>query len=429
MRLLHTSDWHLGQHFMGRSRQREHEAFLDWLETTVKTQAVDVVLVAGDIFDTATPPSQARELYNRFVVAMHRAGVMLVLLGGNHDSVAVLNEGRDLLACLSTHVIATVQETLAAQVITLPCRDGSAGAILCAVPYLRPRDLLTSQADESASDKATALQQAISQHYQALYDLALDQQARYRQSHGRQLPIIASGHLMTVGSSRSESVREIYVGSLEALPVTAFPPVDYLALGHIHRPQAVGGATQCRYSGSPLPLSFDEAEQEKQVLLVTLESTATHCGLQQVEALPVPCFQPLMAVRGSLLELETRLPHLAADYSAQHGGDAPPLWLEIIVREDDYLADLQTRLQALTKGLPLDILRLRRERTSAPASLSLPEKHSLDELSPEDVFSARLQQETLPPELGTALTTRYRQIVEQLQEDVTQPISAPEVPA
>src|SRR6185369_305750 len=102
MRLLHTSDWHLGQHFMGKSRQAEHQALVDWLLDQVAAEAVDAVLIAGDIFDTGTPPSYARELYNQLVLRLNRAGVGLLLLGGNHDSAAVLGESRELLACLGT---------------------------------------------------------------------------------------------------------------------------------------------------------------------------------------------------------------------------------------------------------------------------------------------------------------------------------------
>ena len=126
MRILHTSDWHLGQHFMGYSRQAEHQALIDWLLTQVQTQAVDAVLIAGDIFDTGAPPSYARELYNQLVVRLHGVGVALLLLGGNHDSVATLGESRALLAVLSTTVVAAVGGP-AGQAGRQSRRDGEAG--------------------------------------------------------------------------------------------------------------------------------------------------------------------------------------------------------------------------------------------------------------------------------------------------------------
>ncbi len=107
MRILHTSDWHLGQNFYSKSRAAEHQAFLDWLQETAQAHQVDAIIVAGDIFDTGSPPSYARELYNRFVVNLQQTGCHLVVLAGNHDSVATLNESRDILAFLNTTVIAS----------------------------------------------------------------------------------------------------------------------------------------------------------------------------------------------------------------------------------------------------------------------------------------------------------------------------------
>lgn len=259
IRILHTSDWHLGQHFMGKTRQAEHQAFCDWLIEQVRAQAVDAVLIAGDIFDTGAPPSYAREQYNRFIVELRATGCELVVLGGNHDSVAMLGESKTLLAQLGTRVIPGVCEQLDEQLLVLHRRDGSVGALLCGIPFIRPRDVLLSLAGQSAQDKQQSLQQAIQQHYQELYALAVAK----RDELGGEVPIIATGHLTTVGASASDSVREIYVGSLEAFPTSAFPPAAYIALGHIHRPQKVGGLEHIRYCGSPIALSFDEAKQQK----------------------------------------------------------------------------------------------------------------------------------------------------------------------
>ena len=219
MKIIHTSDWHLGQNFMGKSRAPEHQAFFVWLLEQIKEYQVDVVIVAGDIFDTGAPPSYARELYNRFIVDIQRAGCQLVILGGNHDSVATLNESKELLACLNTHLVSGVTTHLEDQVITLNNRQGEAGAILCAIPFIRQRDVLLSQAGQSGKDKQQAMQQAIAEHYQTLYQLAVNVRDEYKQA----LPIIATGHLTTVGASTTESVRDIYIGTLEAFPASSFP--------------------------------------------------------------------------------------------------------------------------------------------------------------------------------------------------------------
>ena len=403
MRILHTSDWHLGQHFMGKTRQAEHQAFCAWLIEQVSEQAVDAVLIAGDIFDTGAPPSYAREQYNRFIVELRATGCELVVLGGNHDSVAMLGESKALLAQLGTRLIPGVCEPLDEQLLVLHRRDGAPGAILCGIPFIRPRDVLQSQAGQSAQDKQQSLQQAIAQHYQDLYGLAVAKRAEL----GGELPIIATGHLTTVGASASDSVREIYVGSLEAFPTSAFPPAAYIALGHIHRPQKVGGLEHIRYCGSPIPLSFDEAKQQKEVLLVDLDSS----GLCQITALPVPRFQPLLSLRGSLKELE-----VAIQEAAKQGTAEQPVWLEVLVGTDDYLSDLQLRIAALCEGLPVEVLRIRRERGNASASMQGQAKETLDELSVEDVFAQRLSSESLDEIEQARLLGLYQQVVSELRE-------------
>ena len=405
MRILHTSDWHLGQHFMGQSRQAEHRALIDWLLAQVNAHAVDAMLIAGDIFDTGAPPSYARELYNQLIARLHQAGVALLVLGGNHDSVSVLDESRDLLRHLGTQVIAATG-TPAQHAVTLPQRGSDKpGCIVCALPFIRARDVQHSQAGQSAQDKQLALQTAIQNTYQQVYDAALARQQVLQQSLGRKLPIIATGHLTTVGASSNESVREIYVGSLEAFPTNAFPPADYIALGHIHQPQKVGGLEHIRYSGSPIALGFDEARQTKQVLLVDVHAD----GLQAITPLPVPVFQTLVAVRGSLTELAETLKTIAADADKEHAS-----WLDITIVEDDYLADLPARVQALTEGLPVQVLRIKRQRGNAAAQLQNEAMESLDELTPQDVFARRLAQESLEPPLQQALTDRYQAVVQAL---------------
>jgi DNA repair protein SbcD/Mre11 len=402
MRLLHTSDWHLGQHFMGKSRQAEHQALIGWLLEQVETQVVDAVIIAGDIFDTGTPPSYARELYNQLVGRLFKAGVPLLVLGGNHDSPATLGESRDLLAHLGTTVIAATHEDPATQVIVLPQRNGEAGCIVCAIPFVRPRDVLTSQAGQSAEAKQLSLQTAIQEHYAAVHTAALAKMATLP----GKLPIIATGHLTTVGANTSESVREIYVGALEAFPTTAFPPANYIALGHIHRPQKVGGLEHIRYCGSPIPLGFDEAKQQKEMLLVELDSD----GLKAVTALTVPRFQGMVAISDNLAGLPAAIGKAAAEGTYER-----PTWLEVTVAEDDYLADLPERIQAIAEGLPVEVLRIRKARGNAAARLTPEARETLDELSPHDVFARRLQQEALSDELQAALNERYRAVVTGLQ--------------
>lgn len=406
MRILHTSDWHLGQHFMGKTRFAEHQAFLNWLVEQVQAQAVDAVLVAGDVFDTGTPPSYARELYNDFIVQLQQTGTQLVILGGNHDSVAMLNESRSLLGCLNVQVIPGVLANPEHQVLTLTDRTGNPGAVLCAVPFIRAREVMSSESGQSASDKQHSLQTAIAQHYQQLFELAQQQGQRGSSP----LPIIATGHLTTVGASTSDSVREIYIGTLDAFPASAFPPADYIALGHIHRPQKVGGHQHIRYCGSPLALSFDEVGQQKEVLLVDLGST----GLTAVTALPVPIFQPMARVKGNLQQIGEAMKTLAAEQAALEQSLA--VWLEVTVAEDDYLSDLQPRIEQLAEGQALEILLVRRQRTLQQDGLTAEVGVTLSELTPQQVFNQRLATQALRPEREQALHDLYQGLLADMEQ-------------
>jgi exonuclease SbcD len=382
--VIHTSDWHLGQYFMGKSRQREHKQFLAWLIATAIEKNVNAIIVAGDIFDTGSPPSYARELYNQFIVELHPTGIHLIILGGNHDSVATLNESKKLLACLNTHVIPGALDDANNQVVTLFNNNSQPQAIVCAIPYLRPRDILQSVAGQSGSDKQSSLQQAISDHYQGIYEIAKNQQQRIFSETDILIPIIATGHLTVVGAKSSESVRDIYIGSLDAYPSSAFPAADYIALGHIHRTQKIGGSEHIRYCGSPIPLSFDELNNPKIVLIAQFQQGV----LSNVAEEPIPRFQPMHLIRGDLKAIEAEIKSLASKYDA-----SLPAWLDIEVSTQDYLNDLQQRIQLLVEDLPLEILLLRRERKQRLQSLEAESKVTLQELTPQDVFARRLELE------------------------------------
>ncbi len=405
MRIIHTSDWHLGQYFFTKTRAQEHQQFLDWLLAQIREQQVDAVIVAGDIFDTGSPPSYARELYNRFIVAIRDTQCQLIILGGNHDSVATLNESKSLLACLNTTVIANVHTETPQAPIILYQKNHTPGALLCAIPYLRPRDMINSKSGQSGADKQGALKEAIADYYQRQYQAALD----LRKQLNVNIPIIATGHLTTIGASVSDSVREIYIGTLEAFNATLFPPFDYIALGHIHRPQRVNKSGHIRYSGSPIPLSFDESAQQKSVCLIDFEQDK----LAEMTLLPIPEFQLLRTLSGSLQEIATQLEKLATQYNEMD----TTIWLDIEVSTQDYLSDIQTRIQELTQSPLFEVIVLRRARKQRQA-LMQNEKETLTELTVYDVFERRLTQHQFETEEDkTRLTTLFKQAVEMAEQE------------
>ncbi|MEH6711407.1 MAG: exonuclease subunit SbcD [Paraglaciecola polaris] len=406
MKILHTSDWHLGQNFFTKSRKNEHQAFLNWLLKQIQAHEIDAVIVAGDIFDTGTPPSYARQMYNQFVVELSKLTCTLVVLGGNHDSVSTLNESKQLLACLHTHVIANTSDDAQQHIIELSDGNNEVGAILCAIPFIRPRDVLQSRPGESSEDKKLALSDAIKAHYANIYQLAAARRDQITNGTEKHIPIVATGHLTALGVSQSESVREIYIGTLDGFAADGFPPADYIALGHIHRPQMVAKSEHIRYSGSPIPLSFDELKSQKQVVLIEFD----HTGQRTITPLDIPLFQPMAMLKGDIDSISRQLaaypmhnPSDESDGDSCEGKDAEPsnepvTWLCIHVEVQDYLSDLQQKIQSLIEGRNVEVLQLRRARHKTAQSLQQIKNETLAELTPFDVFEKRLALEAFEGE-------------------------------
>ncbi|MGE6795451.1 exonuclease SbcCD subunit D C-terminal domain-containing protein [Psychrobacter immobilis] len=270
--VLHTSDWHLGRRLYGRMRYDEFEAFLSWLQDAISTQKVDVLIVAGDIFDTMTPSNRAQALYYEFLGKVSKSCCQhIVIVAGNHDSPTFLDAPSNVLKFLNVHVIGTACEDLKDEVLVLDDADGTPHCIIAAIPYLRDRDVRSSSAGESADSKDANVIKGIRAHYDEVASIAKGQQAELIKIHQRHIPIIATGHLFAAGGKTTDDdgVRDLYVGSLGKISADMFDEgFDYVALGHLHVPQRVGGRDSIRYSGSPIAMGFGEARQQKQVLLI-----------------------------------------------------------------------------------------------------------------------------------------------------------------
>lgn len=416
MRILHTSDWHLGQNFYGKSREQEHHQFILWLIETIKSQRVNALVVAGDIFDTGTPPSYARELYNELVLQVQGLGCQLILLAGNHDSVATLNESGRLLAYLDVSMIAKVSDDPSEHLIETKDEQGNVIALICSLPFIRPRDIQQSKLGQSSRDKQVELQQQIKSLYQSVYECAVEKQQVLAEE-GTKVPIIATGHLTVVGATTSESVRDIYVGTLDAFPAIEFPPVDYLALGHIHKPQKVAKSEHLRYCGSPIPLSFDELGQQKKVLIAEFDEGK----FTRVEEVPVPIFQPMASLKGDLSSVTEQIEQAIVSFDIDETSKQS-LWLELVVDSQQMRADLNAQIESLTAQLPVEVLRLRKQQIGVQSLADAIEKTiTLEELGVEEVFEQRIvlakENEQLEQALAEELTVKFKQTIEQLDQN------------
>lgn len=379
MRILHTSDWHLGANSGAVSRGPDHDLFLAWLTGQIEEQQADALVVAGDIFDSMQPSAEAQARYFRFLGGLRATGLrQVVVVGGNHDSAARLDAPRELLAALDIHVVGgllDLADPAARYLVPLSVRGGGVAAVCLAVPYVNEFRLGVRTTDLDH----TAVRVAFAARFSALYTRLADE-ARTRWPG---VPLLATGHL-TLGSARREDYpQEIHqVGRIESLPDSVLDQrLQYVALGHIHRPYPVAGG-RAWYSGSPVALTLPEAAVPRRILRVDLAADPE--GRAEVAPLLVPAFRALRTLEASpdgllaqvcALAWEDPLPPLLYGRALSDGHD--PLLhgrlLEALAIFPDDRRPALVELREILAGQPQE-----------PAEAS---PVDLRELSPEEVFA------------------------------------------
>lgn len=411
LKVLHTADWHLGHSLHGVSRYLEHQRFLSWLLNQLLIKQIDALIIAGDIFDSANPSAVAQtQLYDFLVQAkQQQSALTIILIGGNHDSASRLQAPATLLNTLGVHVIGGLTRhpngEIAWDKLLIPLTD-TAGAIKAwcgAMPFLRNADLPTYI--DAETDTLVA---GVTQLYDDLFT-----KLRNKACHGESL--LLTGHCYMVGGQISElSERKILGGNQHALPVDLFPKeVDYVALGHLHNPQAVAGKQHIRYSGSPIPLSFDESDYVHQVVQIELLKGQE----PKISALPIPRTVDLIRIpngkdHAPLLDVLAQLQTLPLNYRLET--DYQP-FVELRILLDKPEPSMHQQIDAVAKNLPVRILK--RSTLLAGSDKSLADSASdtrLEELQPLAVFE-QCYQNKHAQNAPVALTNLFIELLEQLQ--------------
>ncbi len=383
LRLLHTADWHLGHTLHDFDRSAEHRAFLDWLTRQIVEHDVDALLIAGDIFDSANPPASAQAMFYDFLAALARTTrpPAVLVAGGNHDSAARLDAPGPVLKALNVHVVGAVDgrrldaEALERLLVPLHDRHGDIAGWCALLPFIRPADLPPVEAVDAADPLVEAMRALHAPVWQALAQHAAPGQWR-----------VASGHAYLVGGVLSElSERKVLGGNQHALPVDLYPDwLDYVALGHLHRAQSIGGRDAVRYSGSPLPLALDEADYPHQVMLVELEQDAP-----RLTPLRVPRHAAIVRLGHpqalALDQLDAALTALAGD--AALPAERWP-YLSVRVALDRPEPQLRKRIEDALAGRPFRLARIDTVHAGSGIALadSVAMAAGLDQLAPQDVF-------------------------------------------
>jgi exonuclease SbcD len=344
MKILHTSDWHIGKQLHKYDLADDLNLFFDWLINYIKTEAIDVLLVSGDIFDQANPSQAAFKQYYDVLRQLVQLDCKLIITGGNHDSAAVLNAPKELLNAFDITVIGGATETLSELFIDVE-KNGER-LVVAAVPFLKDRDIRKSVAGETYATKIAQIKAGLQTYFSAINT--------HYQNHYSDGFFVVMGHLFVQGSSVSESERDIQIGNQAGVEASMFQGIpDYVALGHIHKPQAISEEEHIHYCGSPISLSFSEKEDQKQVNVITLKDNQ----LQRLEIVPIPKPRNLVTFEGSLDEVQQQL--------IGYNQETPLLSLaEIIVNEKTESLERRQAFEAFVSEQPNPRLQIVKSRLS-----------------------------------------------------------------
>lgn len=401
MKILHTSDWHLGRLLYSKKRYDEFEKFLNWLIDFINSEQIDIVIIAGDVFDTTTPSNRSQELYYQFLYnASTTCCRHIVITGGNHDSPTFLDAPKQLLKVMDVHVVGEMCENLEDEVITLYDKQNIPEAIICAVPFLRDRDVRTVEAGETMDDKSRKVITGIAKHYEDVANIALE-----KQKNMGAIPIIGVGHLFTSGGKTTDGdgVRELYVGTLAYMGAELFPSCfDYLALGHLHIAQTVGNNHNKRYSGSPIPMGFNEAKQTKKIVVVEFSGIETSITEHEV-----PRFQELHKISGSAEVIKEKLAKLKAENASA--------WLEVELTGEAYVGDLIGMVNEAIKDSNLLALLIKNKQIEQQVLSRANDSETLEDLDPNDVFLRCLTANDISDENNRDLLLCYNEIINEIE--------------
>ena len=402
MKILHTADWHIGKVLYKHPLYEEMDRFFEFLLETIKKEKIDLLLVSGDIFDSSNPSIRDKKIYFDTIIKLYQAKIRVIITGGNHDSIGELNAPKQVLSAINTTVVGGAPENIEDQIIEIFDENNEKALVVLAVPFLRDRDLRKDQVDKTYADRAAAIKAGIKDHYQKLADICEEKHNTH--------PVIAMGHLFAEGSSTSESERDIHIGNQAAVKSTVFPSTfDYVALGHIHRPQLVSKQEHIRYSGSPIALSFSEKGDKKSMEIIDI----TDSKIQSIKQIAIPKYRSLISISGKLKEVEEKLKKFKSV-------DPLPAFLELKIKEETFSALTIAKVEELVSSYQdhefLKILKHQTnfEKGQQDTAALFQTGLNIEDISPKQVFKKRLEAEELEEEKQTMLLDAFQELLEEI---------------
>ncbi|RKF17462.1 exonuclease subunit SbcD [Alginatibacterium sediminis] len=410
MKILHSADWHLGHQLHGYARHYEHQQFLDWLLLQIDTQLVDVLVICGDVFDTANPSAASWEQLYSFLAkaATRNPGLQVIVTAGNHDSPSKLNAPSSLISHFDLHFVGSVVRHENGELdnerllIPLKTRDGQIQGWCIAAPFLRSSDL---QLDPRIEDSSKRWQNAIQSLYAELGE-AVDK--RLEPEHC----LIALGHGHVSGGQISElSERHVMIGGQHALPTTIFPErCDYVALGHLHLAQQIKSDTAIFYSGSPIPLSISERNYKHQIKLVEFEERQL-----KLEPIYVPRVCDLLRVPKTASDFDSVLQALR-DLEPFTGVEQAKPYLEVVIKLDKPQAQIRERVLEAIQDKNLRLAKISIEYSQGQQDTQFAKSgQKLSQLCATEVFELCYQQQ-YQDQLDPKLMAAFQDVLTQVEQ-------------
>ena len=397
IKILHTADWHIGKQLLKIDFSEDMNLFFDWLIKCIEEKEINVLLMSGDLFDQANPSQIAMKQYYYFLKQLLPLKCKVILTGGNHDSPHVINAPKELLEILDISVVGGVPEAISELFVEIEMEGQK--VVVAAVPFLRDKDIRNVAPGESYDDKIELIRDGIATYFSGVNE--------YYTANHNGIPLIVMAHLYAQGASVSESEREIQIGNQAGVESAIFgDEPDYVALGHIHRPQIVG-KSHIRYSGSPIALSFSEKEDRKEVTILELEGNKFN-----IFSLPIPKFRKLVCIKGTVEEVKKVI--------LNYKSESPLIDLaEVLIEEENESIEHIRTLEELLTTEPqngLQILKgsIKFKNEIAGTSKLLTKGEDINDFSPVQLFEKRLEQDA-SIESSQDFVNAFKEIMESLQ--------------
>jgi len=404
LKIVHTADWHIGKILHKHALREELLLFFNWLVEVLEEENIDLLLVSGDIFDLANPAVKDRKLYYQFLTKLIKLEIQVIITGGNHDAVGLLNAPQTILNELNITVVGGMEENIEDELIIVKNKSGDQDLVVAAVPFLRDKDLRSLEIDTQYKNRAEAIREGIKNHYS---DLAAICEQKYGD-----LPAIAMGHLFADGVDTSDSERDIHVGNAAAIDSSIFPDTfNYVALGHIHKPQIVGKNHYIRYSGSPIALSFSEKSDHKCLIILSVENGE----IATPRFVEIPKFRSLVKFSGDLETITKKLTEFNPDYPLRS-------FVEIEIIEEKFsdvtLARVDELVAKYSDDQSFTILKARTtfSEKAIDTTALFEEGVHIEDLQAIDVFQKMMDHQVINEDQQTLLKEAFLEVMESVTQ-------------